>query len=248
MHLILLRHGESQWNLENKFTGWHDVHLTRKGIEEAKDAGNKIKKSNFNIISIHTSLLNRAIETTNFVINKIDFSKKNIIYDWRLNERHYGALQGLNKSETAIKYGENQVKIWRRSFDTPPPLIEENDQRHPKYNKKFQNINAVLPKGESLKDVINRLEPFWKDFIKKIKDGAGDHLIVAHSNSLRAIVKILDQLSEKEIIDVNIPTGVPLVYYFDHNFNIMKKKYLIEESELKKKQKKIESQGKANKI
>ena len=170
MHLILLRHGESQWNLENKFTGWHDVHLTKKGIKEAQYAADEIKRSNFNIISIYTSLLNRAVETADIVTNKLNFSKKNIIYDWRLNERHYGALQGLNKSETAAKYGESQVKIWRRSFDIPPPLLKEDDQRHPKHNKKFININAPLPKGESLKDVILRLEPFWKNYTKYIKE------------------------------------------------------------------------------
>ena len=248
MHLILLRHGESQWNLENKFTGWHDVHLTKKGIKEAQYAADEIKRSNFNIISIYTSLLNRAVETADIVTNKLNFSKKNIIYDWRLNERNYGALQGLNKSETAAKYGKSQVKIWRRSFDIPPPLLKEDDQRHPKHNKKFININAPLPKGESLKDVILRLEPFWKNYTKYIKESKGDHLIVAHSNSLRAIVKILDQLSDKEIVDVNIPTGVPLVYSFDNNFNVVEKKYLIDDSELEERKKSIENQGKASKI
>ena len=248
MKLILLRHGESQWNLENRFTGWKDVSLTETGIAEASFSANQLLKANIKIKSVYTSLLNRATETTDIVTDIINFSKEDIQYDWRLNERHYGALQGLNKSETAAKYGESQVKIWRRSFDIPPPLLKEDDQRHPKHNKKFININAPLPKGESLKDVILRLEPFWKNYTKYIKESKGDHLIVAHSNSLRAIVKILDQLSDKEIVDVNIPTGVPLVYSFDNNFNVVEKKYLIDDSELEERKKSIENQGKASKI
>ena len=245
MKLVLLRHGESKWNLENRFTGWKDVSLTDNGINEAKFAGKQLVKSNINIKHIHTSLLNRAIETTNLVARIINFSNQDIKYDWRLNERHYGALQGLNKSETAAKYGEKQVHIWRRSYDIPPPLLSENDNRHPKFNTKFRDIGVNLPLGESLKDVIDRLNPFWIKYSKRIRKTKDDNLIVAHSNSLRAIVKILDKLSEKEIMSVNIPTGVPLVYTFDDNFNVIDKEYLINEDKLKEKQEIVANQGKA---
>ena len=245
MKLILLRHGESQWNLENRFTGWKDVSLTNTGIEEATFSGNQLLKANIKISSVYTSLLDRATETANIVTKIINFPKKNIKYDWRLNERHYGALQGLNKSETAAKYGEDQVHIWRRSYDIPPPLLENNDQRHPKFNTKFKKIDGELPIGESLKNVIDRLNPFWKEYVNKLNEMKGDYLIVAHSNSLRAIVKILDQLSDEEIISVNIPTGVPLVYTLDPSLNVLEKKYLISEEQLKAKQEIVANQGKA---
>ena len=171
--------------------------------------------------------------------------KNDIKYDWRLNERHYGSLQGLNKSETAAKYGEDQVHVWRRSYDIPPPLLSEDDERHPKFNEKFKDIDGELPIGESLKNVIERLSPFWKYYFKKMKDNPGNYLIVAHSNSLRAIVKILDKLSDKDIVSVNIPTGVPLVYTFDRDFNVIDKEYLIDKDALKEKQELVVNQGKA---
>tara|TARA_Y100001980_G_C14438332_1_gene225085 strand:+ start:73 stop:816 length:744 start_codon:yes stop_codon:yes gene_type:complete len=247
MKLILLRHGESQWNLENRFTGWKDVSLTDNGRSEAVFSGNQIISKNLNVESIYTSLLKRAIETTYIVGKIIKFPKKNIKFDWRLNERHYGALQGLNKSETASKFGEDKVKIWRRSYDIPPPLLNENDPRHPKFDEKFKEIKQEnLPSGESLKEVIARLNPFLDFYFNFIRNNKGSHLIVAHSNSLRAIVKILDDLNEKEIISVNIPTGVPLVYSFDSNFKVISKEYLIDKNELQKKQEKIKNQGKSN--
>lgn len=245
MNLILLRHGESQWNLENRFTGWKDVSLTPLGISEAKFSGEQLLKNNLNVKSVYTSLLNRATETTDIVTGIINFPKNEIKYEWRLNERHYGALQGLNKSDTAAKYGEDQVKIWRRSYDIPPPLLDMDDERHPKFNDKFKNILCELPVGESLKNVIDRIKPFWSKYVNDIIKSKGDHLIVAHSNSLRAIVKILDQLSDKEIISVNIPTGVPLVYTLDHSLNVLKKEYLIDDKKLKKKQEIVANQGKA---
>ena len=245
MRLILLRHGESEWNLQNRFTGWKDVALTRKGVEEANFAGNQILSHNFDIKSIHSSLLKRAVDTTKIVADTINFSHKNIKFSWRLNERHYGALQGLNKSETAEKYGEDQVLIWRRSFDISPPLLKDDDKRHPKYNSKFQNISpSDLPVGESLRDVIARLNPFWISFIKYISELNGDHLIVGHSNSLRAIIKILENYSKDEIISVNIPTGVPLVYDLSKDLNVINKEYLIDKKTLLKKKKLIEQQGK----
>tara|TARA_Y100000588_G_scaffold47439_1_gene44738 strand:+ start:176 stop:916 length:741 start_codon:yes stop_codon:yes gene_type:complete len=245
MKLVLLRHGESEWNLLNKFTGWTDVDLTKNGINEAKFSGEQLLKGAIPIHTLYTSLLIRAIHTADIVSSIISFNKNDIQYNWRLNERHYGALQGLNKSETAAKYGEDQVHIWRRSYDIPPPLLSEDDERHPKFNKSFKDIDGELPIGESLKNVVERLSPFWEYYFKSIKDNPGNHLIVAHSNSLRAIVKILDQLSDKEIVSVNIPTGVPLVYTFDNNFNVLNKEYLIDEAKLQEKQKIVENQGKA---
>jgi len=244
MKLILLRHGQSQWNLENRFTGWKDVSLTNTGINEAIFSAEKISQMGINIKSVYTSLLNRATETTNIVTDIIKFPKQEIKYDWRLNERHYGALQGLNKSETAAKYGEDQVHIWRRSYDTPPPLLDYKDERHPRFNDKFKNISNDLPEGESLKNVIDRLKPFWNDYTIRLKENSGNHLIVAHSNSLRAIIKVLDQLSSEEIISVNIPTGVPLVYTLDRNLSVIGKEYLMNQEELEAKQEAVMNQGK----
>jgi len=245
MKLILLRHGQSQWNLENRFTGWKDVNLTDQGIQEAKFAANQINQEGIHISSIYTSKLLRAIRTAKIVCNEINFPLESIHYDWRLNERHYGALQGLNKSETAAKYGEEQVLIWRRSFDIPPPLLKEDDERHPKFDKVFKEIDrSDLPSGESLNNVIKRLEPFWNTYKNFLKQNHGNHLIVAHSNSLRAIVKILDKLTEKEIMKVNIPTGVPLVYDLNNDINVINKKYLINDEELKIKQDLVAKQGK----
>lgn len=245
MKLVLLRHGESQWNLENRFTGWKNVSLTETGIEEAISSANNLVKNNIQISTIQTSILKRAIDTAKIVAELTKFPIEKIQYDWRLNERHYGALEGLNKSETAAKYGEDQVLIWRRSYDIPPPLLDDNDKRHPKFRPIFKNIDGELPVGESLKNVIDRLNPFWNEYFNKIKNISGSHLIVAHSNSLRAIVKLLDKLSDYDIISVNIPTGVPLVYEFDKNFHVLSKNYLVSEKELKMKQNLIVSQGKA---
>ena len=244
MQLILLRHGESEWNLLNQFTGWTDVGLTEKGIQEAQFSAEQILKENITIDTIYTSILLRSTHTAEIIADIIDFDKENIQYDWRLNERHYGALQGLNKSETATKYGEDQVQLWRRSYDIVPPLLADGDKRHPKFDEKFKNIEN-LPTGESLKDVTNRLNPFWNQYIENIKKHSGNHLIVAHSNSLRAIVKILDKLSNEEIVSVNIPTGIPLVYQFDDNFNVTHKEYLINQTKLKEKQAMVANQGKA---
>ncbi len=244
MKLILLRHGESKWNLENRFTGWTDVLLTSSGIKEASFSGKQLLKENIKIVSVHTSLLKRAIDTANIVSEIIKFPIQNIKLDWRLNERHYGSLQGLNKSETAAKHGEEKVLLWRRSYDIPPPALDKNDERHPRFDKKFKNIKDNLPNSESLKDVIDRLNPFLKDYFNFIKNNPGDHLIVAHSNSLRAIIKILDKLSKEQIISVNIPTGVPLIYTLDSNLNVVNKEYLIEKEKLKEKQRKIANQGK----
>tara|TARA_B100000989_G_scaffold81992_1_gene58611 strand:- start:3169 stop:3912 length:744 start_codon:yes stop_codon:yes gene_type:complete len=247
MKLILLRHGESQWNLENRFTGWKDVPLTKSGIIEASLSAEKLVENDIKLSTIQTSLLQRAVNTAKIISERMEFPVEKIEYDWRLNERHYGALEGLNKSETALKYGEKQVLIWRRSYDVVPPLLESNDKRHPKFNLVFKNIEAELPSGESLKNVIDRLNPFWENYFENIKKNLGNHLIVAHSNSLRAIIKILENLSDEEIMSVNIPTGVPLIYTFNNDFKIINKSFLIDEKDLIKKQKKIVNQGKINK-
>ena len=245
MKIVLLRHGESQWNLENRFTGWKDVSLTKVGIKEANFSARQLLESNIEIKSVYTSLLKRAIETTDILVEIINFPKSKINYDWRLNERHYGALQGLNKSETALKYGEEQVHIWRRSYDISPPTLDNDDPRHPRFNNKLNKIDGKLPVGESLKDVIDRLEPFWNEYLEHIIKNNGNHLIVAHSNSLRAIIKILDQLSDSEIVSVNIPTGVPLVYTLDNSgLAVLNKEYLISDSKLKEKQDLVAKQGK----
>ena len=246
MRLILLRHGESEWNLANRFTGWKDVSLTENGIKEATFSGQQLLKTNIKIHSIYTSLLTRATHTADIVADIIKFPKDNIQYDWRLNERHYGALQGLNKSETAEKYGEEQVHIWRRSYDISPPLLPKDDIRHPKFENKFKNIKGVLPSGESLKDVIERLNPFWKKYLEYITTNMENHLIVAHSNSLRAIIKILDKLSPEKIMDVNIPTGVPLIYELSDKLEVINKEYLIDNDTLERKNKAIMKQGTIN--
>lgn len=246
MKIILLRHGESEWNSLNKFTGWTDVDLTPNGIKEAKFSAAQILSSNIKINSVHTSLLLRAIHTAKIVCKELNFDENKIIYNWELNERHYGALQGLNKSETAAKFGEDQVKIWRRSYSTPPPQLSEEDNRHPKFNDKFKSIKHNLPSGESLEDVVKRLTAFWKDYILNLQKTPGHHLIVAHSNSLRAIVKMLENLDNKEIINVEIPTGIPLVYSLSKKFEIIKKEYLVDDKILKQKKEMIISQGKAS--
>lgn len=249
MKLILLRHGESLWNLENRFTGWTDVSLTSTGKDEASFASDQIINNKIKINTIYTSQLKRAVETTEIVSKNINFPFNTVKFDWRLNERHYGALQGMNKSETAEKYGEKQVLQWRRSYDISPPPLDYNDTRHPRFNPKFKNIKEKLPEGESLKDVICRLTPFWQKYKSLIfRNYNHNHLIIAHSNSLRAIIKTLENLSNEKIMKVNIPTGVPLVYTFDQKYKLRTKKYLIDQNTLHEKQKLIENQGKKNDI
>lgn len=244
MKLILLRHGESQWNLKNKFTGWTDVDLTENGKIEANFAADQIKKNKISIDSVHTSILSRAMQTAHIIVNNIDFLKEDIVYDWRLNERHYGALQGLNKKDTAKKYGEDKVFMWRRSYDYPPPLITNNQEQSNVFvNEKLKQIENP-PLGESLKDVIKRLKPFWIKYFNKISLIRGNHLIVAHSNSLRAIIKIIEKMSPEEILSVNIPTGIPKVYDFNSKNEIISSKYLIDDKLLNEKQNEVIAQSK----
>ena len=243
----MLRHGESQWNLENRFTGWTDVDLTKKGIKEAENAGGLLYKDSFEFDLVYTSVLKRASQTMKLCLDAMNIDDIRIEYDWHLNERHYGALQGLNKSETAKKYGNKQVLLWRRSYDTPPPLLELEDERHPKFDLKYQNLQTnELPRGECLKDTVNRILPFWNNTILPKILSKKKILIVAHGNSLRAIVKILDQISNEKIIGLNIPTGIPLVYELDNKFNPTKNYYLGDPNKIEKRIANVVAQGKSN--
>ncbi len=246
MKLVLIRHGESLWNKENLFTGWTDVDLSPTGVEEAKGAGRLLKQLGYDFDICYTSYLKRAIHTLNNVLDELDRDWLPVVKNWRLNEKHYGALQGLNKAETAAKYGEAQVKLWRRSFDVCPPALEEDDPRSPYVADMYRNEDKKdLPLTESLKETIKRTVPYFNDVIRKDMEKGKRVLIVAHGNSLRSLVKYFDKLSDEEIIDVNIPTGVPLVYEFDDKFNVTKKYYLGDQEELAKKMNAVKNQGKA---
>ncbi|MCS5622675.1 MAG: 2,3-diphosphoglycerate-dependent phosphoglycerate mutase, partial [Candidatus Marinimicrobia bacterium] len=213
MKLILLRHGESKWNLENRFTGWTDVGLTPKGEVEAKDSGGLLSKKNIEIDIVFTSVLKRAIDTMEICLKQMKKNNIEAIYNWRLNERHYGALQGLNKAETALKYGDEQVLIWRRSYDIRPPELDWDDERHPRVDKKYKTLKKEeLPSSECLKDTVLRFLPYWEKTISPEVKSGKRIMIVAHGNSLRALVKHLDKVSNEDIVGLNIPTGVPLVY------------------------------------
>ena len=244
MKLVLLRHGESKWNLENKFTGWTDVNLTEKGESEAKNAGELIKNENINIDLVFTSVLKRAINTMNICLSNMDNSNSEIFQDWRLNERHYGSLQGLNKSETAEKYGDAQVLIWRRSYDIKPPELDLDDERHPRFDKKYENLESnSLPSSECLKDTVERFLPYWEKTISPNIRKGKKVLIVAHGNSLRALIKHLDKISDDRILGLNIPTGIPLVYELDKDLSPMKNYYLGNQDEINAKIKSVASQG-----
>ena len=223
MKLVMIRHGQSQWNLENRFTGWKDVDLSEQGVQEAKKAGEDLKKDGFVFDIAYTSYQKRAIKTLNIVLEEIDELYIPVVKSWRLNERHYGALQGLNKAEPAKKYGDEQVHIWRRSFDVPPPALEDDDERNVKFDAKYKDLDPKdMPKGESLKDTINRVMPFWEsDISKSIKSGK-NVIIAAHGNSLRALIKYLLEIDNEKILDLNLPTGVPLIFEIDENLKITK--------------------------
>ncbi|MGC3980870.1 MAG: 2,3-diphosphoglycerate-dependent phosphoglycerate mutase [Steroidobacteraceae bacterium] len=211
--LVLVRHGQSIWNVENLFTGWKDVDLTEQGKREAADAGKLLKAEGFNFDLLYTSVLKRAIRTSNLILDEMDLMWIPVERSWRLNERHYGALQGLDKAQTAAKHGEAQVKIWRRSYDVPPPPLDENDERHPRFDPRYADLPPeVLPATESLKETLARVQPFWADKIAAPLKQGKNVLVVAHGNSLRALVKMLDGMSEADILEFNIPTGVPILY------------------------------------
>jgi 2,3-bisphosphoglycerate-dependent phosphoglycerate mutase len=244
--IVLLRHGESSWNKENRFTGWTDVDLSEKGIVEAKNAGELLKDGGFVFDLAYTSVLKRAIRTLWLVLDEMDLLWIPVIKSWTLNERHYGALQGLNKAETAEKHGEEQVKIWRRSYDVPPPSLSETDSRHPKFEAKYHDIAPRnLPATESLKETVARVVPYWENTITADIRTGKNIIVAAHGNSLRALVKYLDNISEKEILELNIPTGIPLVYELDRDLKPIKHYYLGDEEALKQALQSVANQGKA---
>jgi len=244
--LVLLRHGESQWNLENRFTGWTDVGLTERGEAEARESGKLLKEEGFQFDVTHTSVLKRANRTMEICLDEMDEKKIIIKYNWRLNERHYGALQGLNKAETAKKYGDEQVLIWRRSYSTPPPQLDPDDERHPRFDERYNDLDPnELPNSECLKDTVDRFLPYWHESIKPDIESGKRILIVAHGNSLRALVKYLDAVSDENIVGLNIPTGVPLVYELDESLKPIKNYYLGDKETIAKKAAEVSAQGKS---
>ncbi|MFC1501118.1 2,3-diphosphoglycerate-dependent phosphoglycerate mutase [Elusimicrobiota bacterium] len=244
--IVLLRHGESTWNKENKFTGWTDVDLSEKGLKEAKKAGETLKKEGYTFDVAFTSVLKRAIRTLWLTLDEMDLMWIPVYRSWRLNERHYGVLQGLNKAETAKKYGDDQVKIWRRSYDIPPSPLTENDERYPGNDPIYKDLDKKdLPLTECLKDTVARFLPYWHEEIAPVVKSGKKVLIAAHGNSLRALVKYLDNVSEKDIVSLNIPTGMPLVYELDDNLKPIKHYYLGDPEEVKKAMEAVASQGKA---
>lgn len=247
MKLVLIRHGESEWNKLNLFTGWTDVDLSEKGHQEAIQAGKTLKEEGYDFDVCYTSYLKRAIHTLNHVLDELDRNWLPVTKTWKLNERHYGALQGLNKSETAEKYGEEQVKIWRRSFDVKPPVLSEDDERAPKNQEMYRVVKEELPLTESLETTIERVVPYFEEVIKKDMLEGKRVIIAAHGNSLRALVKYFDNLSKEEIMNVNIPTGVPLVYEFDENMNVVKHYYLGDQEAINAKMKAVANQGSTKK-
>lgn len=243
--VVLLRHGESIWNMENRFTGWTDVDLSEKGIQEAEKSADALKKEGFIFDVAFTSVLKRAIRTLWIVMDRMDLMWLPVYNSWRLNERHYGALQGLNKSEMAEKFGEEQVLVWRRSYDVPPPALEKNDPRHPRFDPRYKDLDKNdIPSTECLKDTVKRFLPYWHDTIAPVIKQDKKVIIAAHGNSLRALVKYLDNVSDHEIVGLNIPTGIPLVYELDDDLKPLSHYYLGDPEEVKKAMEKVASQGK----
>jgi 2,3-bisphosphoglycerate-dependent phosphoglycerate mutase len=244
--VVLLRHGESTWNKENLFTGWTDVDLSEKGLVEAREAGRVLKQEGYTFEIAFTSVLKRAIRTLWLVLDEMDLMWIPVIRDWRLNERHYGALQGLNKSQTAEKYGEQQVKVWRRSYDTPPPVLEETDPRYPGHDPRYRSLTKEqIPLTECLKDTVARFLPCWHEEIAPTIRSGKRVLIAAHGNSLRALVKYLDNVPEDVITELNIPTGIPLVYVLDESLQPIRHYYLGDPDRVKEAMEAVASQGKA---
>lgn len=243
--LVIVRHGESQWNQENRFTGWKDVDLSEKGRIEAQKAGKSLLEQNFEFDLAYTSSLTRAIKTLNLILSEMDLNWLPVIKDWRLNERHYGDLQGLDKAETAAKHGEDQVKIWRRSYDTPPPLMAKTNPEHPINDKRYKNINPeLLPSGESLKDTVARFLPLWNEQISKDVLAGKKVLIAAHGNSLRALIQHLEKMTPEQIMEVNMPTGIPMMYELDDKLDVISKKFIGDAGEVAKAMESVANQGK----
>jgi 2,3-bisphosphoglycerate-dependent phosphoglycerate mutase len=246
--LVLIRHGESIWNKENRFTGWTDVDLSDKGIAEAKQAGLTLKQEHYTFDVAYTSVLKRAIRTLWLIQDEMDLMWIPVFISWRLNERHYGALQGLNKAEMAAKFGEKQVLIWRRSYDVQPPALTKDDPRYSGVDLRYKDLKETdIPLTECLKDTVNRFLPYWREVLSPAIKSGKKVLISAHGNSLRALVKYLDNVSEKDIVDLNIPTGIPLVYELDGNLKPIRRYYLGSGEEVKKAMEAVANQGKAAK-
>jgi 2,3-bisphosphoglycerate-dependent phosphoglycerate mutase len=244
--LVLIRHGESIWNQENRFTGWTDVDLTDKGREEARDAGRLMAAEKLEFDVAHTSVLKRAIRTLGIALDEMDLLWIPVCKSWRLNERHYGALQGLNKAETAAQHSEAQVKIWRRSYDVPPPPLDPDDPRHPARDRRYASLSpGETPLTESLKDTVARFMPYWHGEIAPDIRAGKKVLIAAHGNSLRALVKYLDNMSEQEIVEVNIPTATPLVYLLNEDLKPLQKYYLGDQEAIQQAMAAVANQGKA---
>ena len=246
--VVLLRHGESDWNKENRFTGWTDVDLSAKGREEAKAAGQLLKQEGYGFDQAFTSVLKRAIRTLWLALDEMDLLWLPVERSWRLNERHYGALQGLNKAETAAKFGDDQVKVWRRSYDIPPPPLEPGDERFPGRDPRYKDVAASdLPLTECLKDTVARFLPYWHERIGPAIKSGKRVIVAAHGNSLRALVKYLDGISDQEIVELNIPTGIPLVYELDANLRPLKHYYLGDPAAVEAAIKGVAAQGTAKK-
>ena len=244
--LVLLRHGESTWNKENRFTGWTDVDLSRKGVEEARKAGQLLKEKGFTFDVAFTSVLKRAIRTLWLILDEMDLMWIPVYRSWRLNERHYGALQGLNKAETAAKYGEEQVLIWRRSYDIRPPSLEKTDERYPGNDPIYAGLDKKdIPLTECLKDTVERFLPYWHEVLAPAVKSGKRAIISAHGNSLRALVKYLDNVNDDEIVRLNIPTGIPLIYELDEKLKPLKSYYLGDPAEVAKAMDAVARQGKA---
>jgi 2,3-bisphosphoglycerate-dependent phosphoglycerate mutase len=245
--LVLLRHGQSVWNRENRFTGWTDVDLTDKGRVEAREAGRLLAEGRYEFDVAHTSVLRRAIRTLWLALDEMNLIWVPVHRTWRLNERHYGALQGLNKAETTVAHGEDQVKIWRRSYDIPPPPLSAEDPRHPSRDRRYSDLAPeALPLSESLKDTVARFLPYWHDTIAPEIRAGRNVLIAAHGNSLRALVKYLDGISEQEIVNLNIPTGIPLVYHLNEALEPLDKFYLGDPDTAKQAAAAVANQGNAS--
>jgi 2,3-bisphosphoglycerate-dependent phosphoglycerate mutase len=244
--LVLLRHGESTWNRENRFTGWTDVDLSEKGTEEARQAGRVLCDRGFVFDAAYVSVLRRAIRTLWLVLDEMDLMWIPVYNSWRLNERHYGALQGLNKSEMAAKFGEDQVRIWRRSYDIPPPPLELDDQRHPRHDRRYARLAPTdLPRTECLKDTVARFLPFWNETLAPAVRSGDRLLVAAHGNTIRALVKIFDNVSDEDIVGVNIPTGIPLLYELDDSLRAVRHEYLGDAAAVAQAMQAVANQGKA---
>ena len=244
--LIMVRHGESDWNLQNRFTGWVDVDLSETGLKEARRAGQQMRDEGFKVDIAYTSVLKRAIRTLWMSLEEMDQMWVPVVRTWRLNERHYGALQGLNKAETAEKYGNDQVKVWRRSYATPPPDLSPDDPTHPRHDRRYAHVDPnQLPNAESLSITLERVMPFWEDVIYADLRAGKTVLVAAHGNSLRAMIKYLDKISDDEITELNVPTGVPRVYKFDDAMNILDRRYLGDEEAIKAAAAAVAAQGQA---